>query len=307
VQMDEAIGKLIGFLLLAGLVIGLVCLAVALAIVAAVIVGPCVLSGYWLRNRVQRFELSRTKVWECVILGLVLFSLPMLALLADTSVWPMALWTSSTLGLAGPALYLSIEGYRQVIWPHRKVAMAEGAAARRLRWAVWTRSLRLSRLESAIRREDRRHGALRHELDQMQALTREIVLRTDPAFFSAEVGRWGRAYAAMPDEMLEQHTAALSTGAVLKRLEQALAHLPEISRNEPGQVRQLLQAAVAYSEVLARTVGGRNDAHEANIREAERLRSEIDMLRAKCTAAQDNRMRAKETIRQLRKERVAVH
>lgn len=305
--MDEAIGKLIGFLLLAGLVIWLVCLAVALAIVAAVIVGPCVLSGYWLRNRVQRFELSRTKVWECVILGLVLFSLPMLALLADTSVWPMALWTSSTLGLAGPALYLSIEGYRHVVWPHRKVAIAEGAAARRLGWALWTRRLRLSCLERAIRREDQRHGALRQELAQVQALTREIVLRTDPAFFSAEVARWSRAYAAMPDETLQQHAAALPAGAALASLEWALERLPETSRNEPGKIRLLLQAAVARSEMLNRVAGGRDDKHEANIREAERLRSEIAALQAKHVAAKDNMMKAAETIRQLRKERVAVH
>jgi hypothetical protein len=304
--MAEAIGKLIGFLLLAGLVIGLVCLAVALAIVAAVIVGPCVLSGYWLRNHVQRFELSRTKVWECVILGLVLFCLPMLVLLADTSVWPMALWTSSTLGLAGPALYLTIEAYRQVFWPHRKVALAESMTARRLRWSLWARHLRLNSLEKAIRREDQRHGGLRHELGQMRALTREVVLRTDPAFFSAEVTRWSRAYAAMADEALEQHAAALPAGTVLKSLERALERLPEISRNEPGQVRQLLQAAIAYSEVLARMVGGRNDEHEANIREVQRLRSEIDALQIKRTAAQDNRTKATETIRQLRKERVAV-
>jgi len=308
--MDKLIGAILGIFLVVA-AIYLICIVVAYIVlgilIVAAVAGPPTLAGLGLRNRLRRFELSRRKVWECVLLGLALFALPLLAIIADESLWPMALWTGCFLGLAGPMTYLAVEGYRQVIWPHRKVAMARGATARRLRWAVWSRTLRLSRLESAIRREDKRHGALRHELDQVQALTREVVLRTDPAFFSAEVGRWSRAYAAMPDETLEQHTAALPAGAVLKSLEQALESLPEISRNEPGQVRQLLQAATAYSEILARTVGGRNDAHEANIREAQRLRSEIDMLQAKYTAAQDNRTRATETIRQLRKERVAVH
>jgi hypothetical protein len=217
------------------------------------------------------------------------------------------IWAAAIFGLAAPALFVSVTGYKQVFWPHRMVALAQGRAARRLRWALWTRRRRLSSLEKAIRQENHRHGDLRRELRQVRTLTREIILRTDPQFLTIEVTRWNRAYAAMPDETLEQHTASVSDGAVLASLQRALERLPEISRDEPGKIRLLLQAAVAYSEILARTVGGRNDEHETNIREARRLRSEIDALQAKCTAAQDNRTKATETIRQLRKERVAVH
>jgi hypothetical protein len=298
--------KLIGYLLLAGIVIGLVCLVVALVVAAAIIAGPCVLSCYWLRNRVRKFELSRMMVWHCVLLGIVLFWLPLLAILADTSVWPMALWTSSILGLAGPAFYLTIEAYRQVFWPHRKIAIADGATACRLGWSLWRRRHRLSRLEDAIRWEDERHGGLRRELQHVRALTREVILHTDPAFYSAEVVRWTRICATMTDDTLQQRVDVLPANAMVTTLERAIQRLPELASQSPGQVRAILQAAVTHAEVLRRAADGHDNSYEEDVREAKALRSEIDTLHSKFIAAQDNKIKAEETIRRLQKERIAV-
>jgi hypothetical protein len=303
--MDGLAKAILGFLLLIA-AIYLVCIVVAFLILVALVAAPPVLSGYWLRNRTRKFALSRRKVCECVFLGLALFCLPLLTVFADASAWPMALWTSCLLGLAGPATYLTIEGYRQVFWPHRKVALAEGANARRLGWTLWTRRLRLSRMEKAIRREDERHGGLRHELGQVRSLAREIVLRTDPAFFSAEVARWSRACAAMSTEDLQRRAAALPDEAVVKTLERALRRLPELVDNRPHEIRAVLQAATIQAEVITRMVRTPDDAYEENVQEAQRLRSETDALQAKFAAAQDNRMKAVETIRRLRRERVTV-
>jgi len=300
--MEEAIG----YVLLAFVVIGLVCMAVALAVAAAIIVGPCFLSGYWLRNRVQKFKLSRRKIGECILLGLVLFCLPLLTLLANPSAWPMALWASSILGLAGPALYLTIEAYRQVFWPHRKVVLAEGAMAHRLGWSLWTRRRRVSRLEEAIRRDDERHGGLRRELGHVRALAREIVLRTDPAFYSAEVTRWTRACAAMADDALQQRDDALPAATVVTRLERAIQRLPELASQKPGQVRALLQASVIHAEMISRTVGDHDDSYEENVQEMAALRAEINALQPQFIAAQDKKMKAGEAIRRLQKERITV-
>jgi len=105
--VDGLVGVILGFfaLVLAIYVIGIL-------IAAAVIIAPPILSGYWLRSQTKRFSLSRRKIWQTVLLGLGLFSLPFATLLVDASAWPMALWSSFLLGLAGPATYLAIEGYR---------------------------------------------------------------------------------------------------------------------------------------------------------------------------------------------------
>jgi len=175
----------------------------------------------------------------------------------------------------------------------------------RLGWSLWVRRYRLSRLEKAIQRENERHGELRRELEHVLALAREIVLRTDPAFYSAEVARWTRACAAMSDAAVQQRSDALPADAITT-LERAIQRLPELASQRPGEIRGILQAAVIHAEVIHRIVGGHDDSYEENIRETATLRSEIDALHPKFVAAQDNRIRAAETIRRLQRERVVV-
>ena len=307
--MDKLIGVILGLFLMIA-VIYFICIVVAYIVlgilIVAVVAGPPTLAGLGLRSRLRRFQLSRRKVWQCVLLGLALFALPLLAILADESLWPAAVWTGCFMGLAGPMTYLAIEGYRQVIWPHRKVAMAEAAMARRLGWSLWTRRRQLRRLEKTIRREDDRHGALRRELGHVRELAREIVLRTDPAFYSAEVARWTHACASMADNALQQRANALPADALISTLERSVQRLPELASQTPGQIRGLLQAAVIHAEALRRAAGGHDGSYEEDVRKARALSSEIDALNPRFVAAQDNKVKAAETIRRLRKERVAI-
>jgi len=90
--MDKLIGAILGIFLVVA-AIYLICIVVAYIVlgilIVAAVAGPPTLAGLGLRNRLRRFELSRRKVWECVLLGLALFALPLLAIIADESLWPI--------------------------------------------------------------------------------------------------------------------------------------------------------------------------------------------------------------------------
>ncbi|MBM4023959.1 MAG: hypothetical protein FJ280_00910 [Planctomycetes bacterium] len=299
--MDGLIGAI-----LALFAVVLVIYVIGILIAAAVIIAPPILSGYWLRSQTKRFSLSRRKIWQTILLGLGLFSLPLATLLVDASVWPMALWTAFLLGLAGPATYLAVEGYRQVIWPFRRTALAEEATSQRLRHTLWFRRLRLRWLEWSVRREERRHGSFRRQRDELLSLAHRVALATEPAFYGAELARWRQAFAALPCESLQEQAATLSAESVLAKLRRAAQRSRRRAQDEPAETRQLLQAATAHVEVITRVLGGRNDSHEANVEAIETLQAEVKTLEAGFTAARDNKNKATQMIRQLRKERVVI-
>ena len=307
--MDKAIGAILGLILVIAViyfVVIVVCYVVAAILIAAALIGPHVLAGYGLRNRLRRFRLSDRKIWECLALGLALFAFPWLTVVADSSFWPMALWTGLLLGIAGPATFVAIEGYRQVFWPHRKAAAMERQASRRLRSSISHRQRQLSGLEAAIRAEDARHGQLRQELGQLRTQARALVLRTDPAFYSAEVTRWTHACATMPETTLQQRAIALPAVGVVAALNQVLAYPPQMLRDQPAQVRAGLQAAVIRAEVITRTLGGPADNYEQNVGQARRLRQEIESLTHSIESSQNKRRVAHETIRQLGRQQTAI-
>jgi hypothetical protein len=184
--------------------------------------------------------------------------------------------------------------------------MTQGATARRLRRAMCFRRHQLRRLEKTIRREDERHGGFRRQREQLLTLTQEIILRTDPAFYSAEITRWRQAFTTLSSEALQQHVANLSPETVIKKLGRACQHVHELACNEPEEIGQLLRAATAHVETLKRLAGGRSDSYKANVQEAKRLEAEIANLCTQSRTAEDNRNKAVQTIRRFQKERVII-
>ena len=299
--MDDAIAKIVGGLLLLMMIIAVVALLVFAAIVAIAVLGPPVGAGYWLRHMLQnRYQLGPKKARNCILIGLGVFSAPLLALTSpatSSSAGNVAtvFWISTTGGLLTVALYLAISVYREVFWPHRKIIIQATRECLRFRAQLIRIGVSLNRVDRLVRKVERLHGRRIQEIRQLQRLSDEIVRTSDPAFYSAERLRWEQLYGGLNDADLESEYG---------RVQQELAGT---DRQHPRFTTLTLQSAVIrvmiQSRIITALPGGN---YSGNVALRNRFRMNVDETRRRLADRERAVQESQLTLKQLRRQRVAV-
>jgi hypothetical protein len=299
--MDDAIAKIVGGLLLLMMIIAVVALLVFAAIVAIAVLGPPVGAGYWLRHMLQnRYQLGAKKARNCILIGLGVFAVPMLALLSpaiSSSGWNVGtvFWISTTGGLLTVALYLAISVYREVFWPQRKIIIQAARECLRFRAQLIRMGFSLNRLDRLVRRVERVHGGRIQEIQQLQRLSDEIVRTSDPAFYSAERLRWEQLYGGSNEAELKSEYS---------RVQQELAGT---DRQHPRFITLTLQSAVIRVIIQSRNIealpGG---DYTGNVLLRNRFRTDVDETRRRLADRERAAQEAQLTLKQLRRQRVPV-
>ncbi len=299
--MEDAIGKIIGGLLLLVLAIWVVALLIFAAIVAIAVLGPPVGAGYWLRHMLQnRYQLGPQKTRNCILIGFGVFATPLLALLSpavSSSAWNVAtvFWLSITGSLLAVALYLVISVYSEVFWPHRKTIIEATQECFRFRAQLIRMGFSLKKVDRLVQRVERVHGRRIQEIQQLECLANEIVRNSDPAFYSAERLRWGQLYAGFSQAELESECA---------RVQQELAGT---DRQHPRFTTLTLQSAVIRVTIQSRFITAMPGGDYAgNVAQRNRFRTNIDETRRRLTDRERTVQDAQLTLKQLRRQRVAV-
>jgi len=268
--MGEALAKLIGALVIICVIIYIAVLLLLVALAIAAIVAPPYGAYRWLRHLLStRYTLSPAKRGQCIAVGGGFFGLPLLLLLCPSVPAPLPWWLALTLSQTAVALFLTIEAYRQAVWPHHKMIW-QGCG----RWLQCQRRLLrssfcLKRVHRRIKAKQRTHGGIVREHQILTGLIPALIQR-DPSFLSAERLR------------LQEEWAKLTTADLAARLTQVQGLLADTPAADPRSAALTLQAALARIEIHARSLAdGRSDDWREHLRARDRLQDQIEAIRTK--------------------------
>jgi len=190
--MDDALGALVGGVVLLSLALAALAFVVVAALIAVVVLGPPIAGGFALRRLLIRYRLSKRLKRRSIGLSVILFCGPLLLILIDHETWPIALWSGVTMSLSGLVLFLALEGFRQHFLSLRKESLSHqlrGMAASLSVFANRYKSWRIAVMRKSVRR---RFGTILHERQRMEDLASEIIGDGDSRFLSSERLRLNR-------------------------------------------------------------------------------------------------------------------
>ena len=193
------------------------------------------------------------------------------------------------------ALYLAISVYREVFWPYRKIIIQATRECLRFQAQLIRTGFSLNRVDRLVPNVERLHGRRIQEIQQLQRLSDEIVRTSDPAFYSAERLRWEQLYGGLNEAELESEYS---------RVQQELAGT---DRQHPRFTTLTLQSAVIrvmiQSRIITALPGGN---YSGNVARRNRFQTDIDETRRRLAERERAAQEAQLTLKQLRRQRVAV-